>query len=78
MEAGLPSWEQALTKLADRLSSRDPSRASVIREDVQKGRLLQAADTFFHADITDAEQGASLQAVFGLVPRITDRPSREG
>jgi len=73
MEAGLPSWRTAIEELGEALLPRAKNIGEAIKEEAEKGRLLEAAELFYLADITHEERSKCLTDVFGKKLAITPR-----
>jgi len=73
VEAGLWHWRTSLERLAQAVEVVSPAYATVMREEVQRGRFLPAAEQFFLSPLSDEARFKTIESVFGAATRTTAR-----
>jgi hypothetical protein len=73
VEAGLSDWRTSLDRLAQAVDAVSQVYAAVIREEVQRGRFLAAAEQFFLSPLSDEARFKAIESTFGAATRTTTR-----
>ena len=73
VEAGLGDWKNSLLELARHLKPADDGYASLIENEANNARLLEAAELLYLAPITPSQRHDLLRIVFDKEPSVTRR-----